>query len=348
MAEIEKGEIEQAFYLTQPPPHKPRSPAALRQMLEVQTNSGPDFTAPGSLSGFALAEYVRLLQLAGDSARIELLTLNGWGYQGGGYQATLTYRIQTSLARFHLLITVQSRESQSADAPGRHWSVNFKATYPINPSDVGRDPIQFTEEGKALVSLWNGQQPDSGESVAQAWLGALRRGQTALAYLLSSPPREREHCGKVVQAGVLLLTGGPLALPPGVSWKDLQDWQNFLRGDRIKANKDTFWAAKDEKREAARKEVIALLTSPRGLQSFKAARTPVHLFTREGERMIVPYDFQLVFRNEAGPMHIVEVQLILSAQVQGLGQQKTLWQVDRVELLRTRDIAPRGAGGQGG
>jgi hypothetical protein len=172
---IAQGEIDQAFYWTQQEPHKDLPAKSLRDMLEKRFNAGPDFTAPGLLSGFSQGEYVRLLQLAGpEKAKISLQDIHSWGYQGGGYQVTMTYRIETPLAHWNQLVTAFGKESRSQDKPGREWSIKQDGTGILaSSSDTGQSRnAAYTEEGKALVALWA-----TGGREAWTWTEQLKAGK---------------------------------------------------------------------------------------------------------------------------------------------------------------------------
>jgi len=353
-AKSDPGKLNQAFYLTRQPPRKALTPDALREMLEIR-NLAADLNAPGTLSGFTQTDFVRLLLLAGDKAQVELQGVNGWGYEGGGYLVSLTYRIETPLATFHLRIATGGVESRSRDEPGRQWYVKLEGTYPVNKAGEFRREIPFTQEGEALWKV-----RESALQAGASWFELLRNGRIHEAYLQTGLAGESKKGRQVEQAGLLILAAGPLARPAAVAWQDLDRWQKFLGGGLTKEGQEpfwkgdekTFWAVKDKgkSRAAALEDVLNLLTPARRLQSIKMSMAQVPLSSADGDRMVIRHDCQLTFPPRTGRDNLpilVEARLVLSANVPNPGEPKAHgpWRVDAVELLRTRTVArPSGPG----
>lgn len=258
LKEITKGNLEQAFYLTHKPPHSNFSQhSALRNEVEGRYNMTGDFDSAGYLSGFTHAEYVRLLQLARDQAKIESEGVDGWGYEEGGYVVRLAYRIQTPLARFLLYVTVGGVDSRSAAEPGRQWYVKPVGTGPFSRSGDNQPPIEFTPEGKALLSVRR-----SAVTAGVDWFELVRNGKLNEAYLrtVSADGKPR----KLEPAGLLLRATGPAV----ASW--------FALVSLLQADKDNFWGVPGVK-ETALTEARKLLTpaQPGDDQPFQVARPSV-------------------------------------------------------------------------
>lgn len=343
---IARGELDQAFYETWPEPRKNMQPNELRRTLETKiiTTGGPDSTIATTLSGFGQADYVRLLQRAGEKVEIQRQGGSWGGYEGGGYQVGLTYRIKTPLASWLQLVSLVGSETKARNEPGRQWSVKIRETGAFDPSaEPGRstDPIVFTEEGKEVAALGVSARQET-----NSWLELLREGKTNQACLSWLPASERQPQKETEKAGLLMLAAGPLTRPQGVSWQDLGRWQSYLRGDRIKADAKTFWAVTPEKRFEALQEVREMLSHGlRRQDTFKLASSRVPLETKEGKRTIVPYDFQVVFNRPSSKGELptlVEARLVLSAEDPHPMQGPVRWQVDAIELIRTRNVARQG------
>lgn len=345
LQQLAKGELDQAFFESWQDQRKALAPERLREALERRNvmTGGPDFTLGTTLSGFGQAEIVRLLQLAGDQARITFQGINRWNYEGGGYQVNLTYRVETPLARWNQAVTAFGRESRPPEPPGRQWSIKLEGTGPYDPAyDPNKPsiPIVFSGEGEAMKALGA-----SAKWEANSWFDLVRSGRIAQAYQRYGPPEQRGQRAEAVQAGILMLAAGPMVRPEGVSWQDLVKWQSYLQGDAIKADKDSFWAVNDEARAAASQEVRDLLaaSAPRRQQatSIKTANSQVLLSRQSGKRTQLPIDFQMLFQRPLkGDLPIlVEGRLILSAEDPKSDQPEIAWQVDGIELVRTRNVS---------
>src|SRR5262249_53815424 len=128
LKKISEGKIDEAYFETTRAPRTisrksdESEQAALRRKLEVEHNAAdPNMRGIGpGYSGFTVAEFVRLLRIAGDKAVIEREGLKDWDYEKGAYRVTYTYRVTTDLATFPLLVTVFGPVETSS---GRMWQV---------------------------------------------------------------------------------------------------------------------------------------------------------------------------------------------------------------------------------
>jgi hypothetical protein len=330
--------IEKAFWLSLRPP-RPAANAALRNTLEARYNNTPDFTNLQSLSGFNQMEYVRLLEMAGDDAQIELNGINSWNYEKGGYDVILTYQITTPVSIFYLQMGLQGLESRTREWSGRQWHVILTGTKIVeNPAQTGPGQLmQPTPEGNELGRLWG-----TGAAVTNNWMEALRRGDLLSAFFLTLPPSERQNLSKS-------LAGKPLeevrqALDP----KTLKRFDAFLKGDLVSAGKEHFWAIDDAKRDLVTAEMRKMFAANTGSENFQMlkGRSRMGLTQQVGDRLILRYDFQLT-RHSFDPMEppvLVEVRVVISGKKTEVKEDNNAWQVDALELIRTRTAPPSRGG----
>jgi hypothetical protein len=340
--EMKKGETENAFCMTLPPPPPTPGPAR-RKMLEVLYNMSPDFSKPETLSGFEQARYVRLLENAGDKAQVELISVNSWGYQRGGYEAGLTYRITTPMAVFSLQTTVHGGESEirKKDLPGRQWNVvlaetrmNFDA-----PMDRPGD-----SEGKLITDLWQ-----LGNKATFEWMTNVHLGTPSTlgaAFFSTCPPTEQAELAKLFAPGhAEKLLDESLKLSP----ENQKRRKEFLEGDRVEKAKEKDFYADDEKVTETALAEIRKLFKPgneigRAMIQLTAGKGGIPRTEQDGDRYVLGYDFQMMIRQpEPIPPMLVEMRVKISFEKPDPAKGFAPAQIEKLELIRARRGPPKGA-----
>jgi hypothetical protein len=315
LEQIRQGNLEEAFKQTLRTP-RTESGAALREMIEIESNSPPDPRARGGFTGFSQAEYVRFLKGSEAPKPFKLLGIKKWDYEQGGYQVELNYRVNTEEAAFDLLVTVHGVWGKGARE--RYWYVN------VERSGVDAAFHQFTAEGDKLL-----KRAESSQKFTAAWLTNLARGAADQAYLDTLPPEKRRKEQRTL--GALHLAG----LPAGKV--------KLMAGDLVKVDDKTFWSDK-EKRDDIIKEVKALLANAEGKGGRLVLPPTVLPIWKRGDS--VPrfeHDVQLIT-----PQYLVEGRLAVTADADAANPKNLSWRIEALELVRGRPLptAPPEGGGR--
>jgi len=327
--EVRQGQLEKAFWYTQRPPRPHLAGSALRNVLELRFNSPPDLTTPGPYTQFTQSDYVRMLQAAGAQAQIELVSVNGWDYEKGGFQVDLTYHITTPMASFNLAVGVHGSESPAGEFKGRQWYVIEKLTG--IPDNKG-SRISLSAEGQALLGLYAEAQ-----ELGLRWGHSLTQGDLFQAFLLTCPAGDRERLAVAQQSALVagLITG----LPANSDVQDLLSRSSeFAAGGSIRAGKDQFWAVTPEKHDEIATEVRRVFQGVRSCRVVPPRARHMPVWTRDGDWLRFAQNVQFMLpQPEPKLPFLVEAQVIVGARVD---QGKPAWRIEALELLRGRVANP--------
>ncbi len=112
--------------------------------------------------------------------RLQYLGVQSWGYDQGGYQVQILYRVTTHSMTSEFLATAFGVENEESGA--RQWYIKN-----IQPN---AQPV-LTDEGRSMTRL-----TQDARSFAQNWLNDVYNWDWNKAYLDTLPPAERQEQGK--------------------------------------------------------------------------------------------------------------------------------------------------------
>jgi hypothetical protein len=300
----------------------------MRDLLEVQHNNptGPTATA-GSYSQFGQSEYVRLIRQGGPDTRVQRLS-SSWDHDQGAYQVHGKYRVETPLASFPLDVTVKGTEGRGKEFLGRQWQILSGGT------GIPANSVTFTEAGQALLA-----QARSSREFAQGWLGKLAQRDLDQAYLLTLDPATRKRQEKCAGRDRVAADPDCRAFRAGRS--------AFQAGDLVRADEKDFWAL-PKFRDPILEGVKAAFRPRSGPPiEINLLQAPVPAWTREGDRLRLFFDVQIVLREgrTPAPRFTVEGRLVVEGEVPPGAAPSGSWRIERLELIRGR-TAPTGPGGR--
>lgn len=333
LKKLMEGKIEEAFLLTLPPPRPNPDPAALRGLLEVNYNTPRNPYTVGPYSKFAQHEYVRLMQLVGDQTKFRQLSAATPTFEKGGIQVPLTYRVDTPVVSFDMLILASGGDSKSKETPGRQWHIVNEQT------GVQKESRVPTDEGRELF-----QSEAAARSFVQTWANKVStESDTKAAYLATLPPSQRAAlAAKLQDKGEEAIAKLANDDPAVRDFRTARD--RFVAGGIVRADKKTFWSSEAQRADiiASVKKAFTPLASPPGWLSVP---TNMPAFVRDGQKLIFHYDALILLM----PKWQVGARIVVEADIKDLAgppqQRVDAWHIVALELERGR-TAPTGQGVQ--
>jgi hypothetical protein len=329
---IRKQDYARAFLLMLPPDVRPADDDKLRDELEKRFNN-PERSGKGAFSTFRQQEYCQFLGRGGAESKIESLGVKDWGQQAGGYKVVLSYHLTTPEAACDLDVTMLAYESHKRGA--RQWVVMRDGT-------GVQGPVQVTPFGQRVLDLYRQAMP-----MAMGWFRNLATGQTPAAYVDTLEPARRQQLITEVEARQALtdLTalpcldqGGPNLTPGQTARLFLPGFRQFLKGDWLRDDPETFWAqepARTEFPEAVRKTLRE--DNPRMPLLFRWQDVSAVGWSKVDGRLELQCGCPLTVNDDQGEAkYLGETRLILATDAKVLEPDGSPgpWQVVRLELLR--------------
>jgi hypothetical protein len=317
---LRKGQYDQAFRLTLPPP-RPADDENLRDRLEMDFDRGPEGRG-GLLTNFRQSELVR--QFEQGDAQFQFLGVQSWGYDKGAYQVELSYRVTTPAMTSEMLVTAFGVDN--ADESGeRQWVV--KDPRPL------KDPV-LSDEG-VRMSIMDGQARRFGQMWLDKLSGAGGKENEENAYLDTLPyaerVRQRKERGQAFDEGL----------------------KAFQAGAVVHADPDTFWVGQQEKdperakaRRQRQQEIadrVRGLFAPgkaRGLGLMLGMSRPIYRHDSQLARL--GYDMTIMLEGLK-----VESRLQLAADTGDGDPKEEQWRVESLDLLSAKSTAGATGGAPG-
>jgi hypothetical protein len=340
---IRKQDYARAFLLTERPEQRPPDGPDLRQELEIRFNN-PGRSGKGDFSTFRQELFCQLLARGGGESKIESLGVKEWLAQGNGYRVTLGYRVTTPEAACDLEVMVLAAEGHKRG--GRQWWVKKEGT-------GVRNGYQPTPLGVRLGELQGQAMP-----LAQGWFRDLSTARYPAAYLATLEPSRRERLVAEVQARAAMAdlaalpgleVGGPDLAPGQLAGLFLPGYRQFLKGDWLRDDPQTFWARDDQTRTEFAEALRKALRDGKPLP-FRWEDLTATGWTKADGRLQFSYECSLALHDEqqGPPRYIGESRLILQTDASALEPTSAAplppaptssgkagpWQVVRLELLR--------------
>ncbi len=307
--DLKNDRLDLAYLKTLPPP-RPAADANLRDRLEIDHNSGPE--GKGPFSDFRESQLVRQMEQGGTADQVQCLGVQSWGYDQGGYQIDVLYRVTTSAMTSEVLTTLLGVDN--ADETGaRQWYIkNLQPSLQPKMTDEGRLMAKMSEEARTFT---------------QHWLNEVYKWDWDKAYLGTLPLAERERLAKT----------------------DEKDWPEkyhegrkaFRRGDLVRADPGTFWASAKEKDKIS--------SGVRGI--FGKGKTPDSLtlqssapiYHRDTEQVTFRFDLMLLLP----PQYGVQGQVVVTADARHGDPTAADWRIKSIDLVSGKTLTA-GEPGSGG
>ena len=172
--DLKKDQLDVAYLKSLAPP-RPAADAQLRDRLELDHNSGPE--GKGAFTDFRQSQLVRQLEQGGGPDQVQNLGIQSWGYEQGGYQVQILYRMTTPSMTSEFLVTAFGVENEESGA--RQWYIKN-----IQPN---AQPL-LTDEGRRMTHL-----TEDARSFAQNWLNDVYNWDWDKAYLDTLSPADRKN-----------------------------------------------------------------------------------------------------------------------------------------------------------
>jgi hypothetical protein len=334
---LTEGELEQAFWMTIPTSQRPTERQRSRDVLEIQHNQ-PDQVSPGPYTAFRRSELARLVSNGGKGAKIELVNLNNWGFEQGGYSVTATYRVSTRFATFDVIVATQGITGSAAEQRKRLWHVDDKAC-----GRAAEPLIKFTPEGAAFNAA-----SEQGQAYLEALSRSLTEGGIEQAFLLSLGTGSRavlQPMEKVVVQGLGIgLT--PTSDPETLEILNLR--RNWFAGGAVDTETGRFWTASGV-RDSLLRQVRSLFIQglarggQPGVRWVPVPRT-VPLYTElENDNCLLGYDFQIALAPEKPGELPHTVNAIAQLRFKKKDLTLDLVGLERIDLINGRSV-PTGSG----
>ncbi len=190
---IEKGQLEQAFMMSQDINTKNMSSEALRDQIQGRFNQpmGGASPAPGTFTRFCQERFVRFLQMDGEQASTIPTGVSVWEYTKNGYHVVLSYHVATSLVEFDMKVETYGRDPKPGEGKGRQWLLLLTR----GETSIIPDTIKEKPRGKEFV-----QRSLKAQNFAQEWAAKASDVE-------SLQPAEREAYSKLIRGYDNLWTG---------------------------------------------------------------------------------------------------------------------------------------------
>lgn len=298
---LKKDQLDKAYLTTLLPP-RPADDDNLRDRLELEHDNGP---LGGDLTLFRQMELVRQFEQGGEADKVQLLGVQKWGYESGGFNVDLTYRVSTPCMSSEVTVTAVGIDSQD-ESGERQWA--------IRSPHLSSTPV-VTPEGERMSTLG-----PRAEAFADDWLHKVTSWQWADAYLDTLPPPERERQAK---------ERGP-DFDKGLA--------AFRAGSFVRYDPAVFWAGRHEKDpelERQKQEKAAAVFRGifgRGGESPKDLRVPGHqlpIYHAEAGRVRLGFDVPV-------PLDAQMFQARLFLTADGAEPASKDWRIESVDLISAK------------
>jgi hypothetical protein len=332
---LAEGDLEKAYWMLVEP--EKRSSEANRDRLETDFNQ-PAENGRAPFSSFCLSEMVRLLRNGGKDPTIDLIGINDWTYEQGGYRVMAQYRITSSLATFGVVVTALGSTGPSG---GRQWQILERGV------GLARDmPPQYTTEGEQLIATASAAKP-----VLDDLLATWNSGDIEKLFLKGLPADE----AKAVAAwqGTALLRGlvcGPIPASDAASRRGLAARQRWFGGELLDTDPTRFWTVKDAETRAAIIAAVRHTLAQGPAQGGKIGAASMTLPTRLGPAGAeqLGFDIQLTIPRSTSreiPPLVVDAVAVLRMKTSNRGTPE-VDSLDRIELRsgRSMQLQPPGGG----
>jgi hypothetical protein len=226
---LQKGKVEEAFLLTQPPARRATANLQDAKKMELQFDLPGGKGAKGLLSMFRGNDLIRMLADLGDRAQVKPLGVKEWVYGNKGFTVKRAYRINTPEVELDVLLPVMSSEGDES-GPGRNWFVMF---FP-SPSKVA---MQLTPLGEMMTAY-----RQQARSIIKGWADKINLNHPdvrRLSYYDTLQPESRDKTKRLeAVCTAMRLLGEPFAyfgqsrgaclplISPGplFHWQDFDSW----------------------------------------------------------------------------------------------------------------------------
>jgi hypothetical protein len=316
-----KGKIEEAYIYTYREP-RPVVNAGLRKFIEENLNAPPSLKMPGKFTLFSESEYVRLLQLAGGAAKVELKSIGSPILEKQAMQVPLVYDVKTPLKDFELQVMVTGGHIK--EMSGRRWQIDIERTGLIAQSGVLTEP-----EGMAIL----GKLEPVARQFALTWVSKLTTVIDADgAYRCTLPLALHEKImAKVTAKGEDDLNK---QAETDAELKQYLDGVKEFRAGGVVKNLDKFFANSEATRSEVTKEVKKRFTSGFATMNWLKLSNGVPLFENDGKNVRFTYDLNI----QLLPAYVGQAQLIVEADASVLKDPSVCmpkdWHVVRLDMVR--------------
>jgi hypothetical protein len=303
--DLKKDQLDLAYLKSLAPP-RPAADAQLRDRLELDHNSGPE--GKGPFTEFRQSQLVRELEQGGGADQVQNLGIQSWGYEQGGYQVQILYRVTTPSMTSEFLATAFGVENEESGA--RQWYIKN-----IQPN---AQPM-LTDEGRRMTRL-----TEDARSFAQNWLNDVYNWDWDKAYLDTLPPAERQEQGKQ---------------PRGDAFHS--GMKAFRQGNVIRAEPGVFWASPKEKDKiiSGVRGIFGTGKTPERL----SLQGSVPVYHRDADRVTFRFDLTILLP----PQYGVQSQVVVTADARNGDPTPADWRVESLELISGKTLTA-GAPGPGG
>jgi len=310
--DLKNDRLDLAFLKTLPSP-RPAADAQLRDRLELDHNSGPE--GKGPFTDFRQSHLVRQMEQGGTADKVQFLGVQSWGYDQGGYQVQVLYRVTTPSMTSDVLATVFGVDN-AEDSGGRQWFIkNLQPN--VQPT--------MSDDGKRMTRLSGDAQ-----TFAQAWLDDVRNWDWDKAYLDTLPPAERKE------------QSAELKEPLKDRSKTFQEGEKAFRdGNVVRADAGIFWASPKEKDK--------IINGVRGI--FGKGKTPeglsllsnMPIYHHDAERVTLRFDLVIALP----PLYGVQSQVVVTADARNGDPAPGGWRIESVDMIsgKTMTASAPGPGG---
>jgi hypothetical protein len=310
--DLKNDRLDLAFLKSLPPP-RPTADAHLRERLELDHDRGPE--GKGPFTDFRQSQLVRQLEQGGTADKVECLGVQSRGYEQGGYQDQVAYRVTTPAMTSEVVATVFGVENAD-DSGARQWYIKN-----IQPN---AQPV-LTPEGQSMTDL-----SADASAFAQNWLNDVSNWYWGKAYLDTLPPAERKK-----QAAELnkMEKDQSKEFKAGVT--------AFRQGAVVRADPDTFWAVPKEKDKiiAGVRGIFGKDKNPEGLY----LRQNLPIYHRDAEQVRFRFDLMIPLPPEYG----VQSQVVVTADARNGDPAPGDWRIESLDLFSGKSMIA-GAPGPGG
>jgi hypothetical protein len=332
------GETEKAFWMTVPAEQRPAENMQSRNTLEITFNQiNEQGRAP--YNGFLTAELTRLLRNGGKGLTLNLVGINDWAYEMGGYRVSATYQVTTKLATFQVLVTTQGVTGSTG---GRQWQIVDRGTVRL-----ASEPLRFTDaEGERFV-----QAAPEARNLVDAWANKLNSNDPEGAFLLSLPADEvKSQAARQTRLIAQGLLCGPLPGLDPTSRQALANRQNWFGGYIYDKDPKRFWTTPAARASAVENLNRLLLNGPAagGRVQLIPMVTPLLISSDPGSEQL-GYDVLIILpRPGTGEQPLAVDAAVVVRFKTGANGQLSADGIERIDLRSARSMPPPPQPGKGG
>ena len=206
---------------------------------------------------------VRQMEQGGNADQVQFVSVQSWGYDKGGYQVELVYRVTNPTLTSEFVATVVGMENVD-ESGAREWYVrNIR---------LNGQPV-LTDEGLRMQQL-----SEDGRSFAERWLKDIKDWEWGKAYLSTLPPAMRKEQSNM-QHGTKYLAG----------------LKAFRDGAIVRADPGKFWASSKQKIIDAVHGLFG-----KNEDATITLRPAPPIYRRDGDHVSLRYDTVIVLPPEYG------------------------------------------------